>query len=76
MPKPLIHHGLGGPGSEAPRVRREPRGRSETEGAADGRGDHVPVYFRASAENTGIQAHRPRGRDHLSDPSQLKAGCG
>lgn len=41
-----------------------------------GRGDRVPGYFRASAEDTGIQAHGARGRDHLSDPFQLKAGCG
>lgn len=36
----------------------------------------VLVYFRASAEGTGNQAHGPQGWDHLSDPSQLKAGSG
>lgn len=68
-------HRLGHPRSYSLGVCAEtPRPLSERQGAA-GAVCPVPGYFRASAESTGIQAHRSRGRDHLSDPSQLRAGA-
>ena len=52
----------------ATEAARRPWGCSERPDAVDVGPHHVLVYFRASAESTGIQAKGPEGWDHLSDP--------